>query len=110
MAESLALGKSDLIVSGISPDAIRDGDTLANDRYERELYDYVLSNPPYGTDWKCSEDALEREAKIEGSRFSHGLPPESDGQMLFLSHVVHKLKEKEHGTAKGGRAGVVTNG
>lgn len=110
MAESLALGKSDLIVSGISPDAIRDGDTLANDRYDGEKYDYVLSNPPYGSDWKRSKDAVEREAKIEGSRFSHGLPPVSDGQMLFLSHVVHKLKEKEPGTNKGGRAGVVTNG
>jgi type I restriction enzyme M protein len=110
MAESLALGKSDLIVSGISPDAIRDGDTLADDRYEGELFDYVLSNPPYGSDWKRSKDAVEREAKIEGSRFSHGLPPVSDGQMLFLSHVVHKLKEREHGTTNGGRAGVVTNG
>lgn len=110
MAESLALGKSDLIVSGISPDAIRDGDTLADDRYEGEQYDYVLSNPPYGTDWKRSKAAVEGESKVEGSRFSHGLPPTSDGQMLFLSHVVHKLKEKEHGTTKGGRAGVVTNG
>ncbi|MFC0582480.1 HsdM family class I SAM-dependent methyltransferase [Micrococcoides hystricis] len=110
MAESLALGKSDLIVSGISPDAIRDGDTLADDRYEGELFDYVLSNPPYGSDWKRSKDAVEREAKIEGSRFSHGLPPVSDGQMLFLCHVVHKLKEREHGTTNGGRAGVVTNG
>lgn len=110
MAESLALGKSDLIVSGISPEAIRDGDTLADDRYEGEKYDYVLSNPPYGTDWKRSKAAVERESKVEGSRFSHGLPPTSDGQMLFLSHVVHKLKEKEHGTTKGGRAGVVTNG
>lgn len=110
MAESLALGKSDLIVSGISPDAIRDGDTLADDRYGGEQYDYVLSNPPYGTDWKRSKNAVERESKVEGSRFSHGLPPTSDGQMLFLSHVVHKLKEKEHGTTKGGRAGVVTNG
>lgn len=110
MAESLALGKSDLIVSGESPDAIRDGDTLANDRYAGEQYDYVLSNPPYGTDWKRSKDAVVRDSKIEGSRFSHGLPPVSDGQMLFLSHVVHKLKDKEHGTTKGGRAGVVTNG
>ncbi|OKX88112.1 type I restriction-modification system subunit M [Corynebacterium glutamicum] len=110
MAESLALGKSDLIVSGISPDAIRDGDTLADDRYEGEQYDYVLSNPPYGSSYVRSKDAVERESKIEGSRFSHGLPPVSDGQMLFLSHVVHKLKEKEHGTTKGGRAGVVTNG
>lgn len=110
MAESLALGKSDLIVNGISPDAIRDGDTLADDRYAGEQYDYVLSNPPYGSDWKRSKDAVAREAKITDSRFSHGLPPVSDGQMLFLSHVVHKLKDKEPGTTKGGRAGVVTNG
>lgn len=110
MAESLALGKSDLIVSGLAPDAIRDGDTLSNDRYEGEQYDYVLSNPPYGTDWKRSKDAVESEAKIDGSRFSHGLPATSDGQMLFLCHVVHKLKDKEPGTTKGGRAGVVTNG
>lgn len=110
MAESLALGKSDLIVAGISPDAIRDGDTLSVDRYEDELFDYVLANPPYGTDWKRSKDSVVNEARIEGSRFSHGLPPVSDGQMLFLCHIVHKLKEREPGTTKGGRAGVVTNG
>jgi len=110
MPESLALGKSDLIVSGLSPDAIRSGDTLADDRYEGEQFDYVLSNPPYGTKWERSEDAVKREAKIEGSRFSHGLPATSDGQMLFLCHVVHKMKEAEPGTTKGGRAGVVTNG
>ncbi|KAA8719360.1 type I restriction-modification system subunit M [Corynebacterium spheniscorum] len=110
MAESLALGKSDLIVAGISPDAIREGDTLSVDRYEDELFDYVLANPPYGTDWKRSKDSVVNEARIEGSRFSHGLPPVSDGQMLFLCHIVHKLKEREPGTTKGGRAGVVTNG
>lgn len=110
MAESLALGKSDLIVSGVAPEAIRDGDTLANDRFEGDQFDYVLSNPPYGTDWKRSKDSVEAEAQIPGSRFSHGLPPVSDGQMLFLSHVVHKLKDAEEGTTKGGRAGVVTNG
>lgn len=110
MAESLALGKSDLIVAGISPDAIRDGDTLSVDCYEDELFDYVLANPPYGTDWKRSKDSVVNEARIEGSRFSHGLPPVSDGQMLFLCHIVHKLKEREPGTTKGGRAGVVTNG
>lgn len=71
---------------------------------------FIVSNPPYGSDWKKSKDAVAAEATRAGSRFSHGLPPVSDGQMLFLCHVVDKLKDAEEGTTKGGRGGVVTNG
>ncbi|WP_304348465.1 class I SAM-dependent DNA methyltransferase [Corynebacterium frankenforstense] len=110
MLKSYALGRSDLIMAGVDPTGLQFGDTLADDRYEDRTFDYVLSNPPYGTDWKRSKDAVGAEAKIEGSRFSHGLPAVSDGQMLFLSHVVHKLNPAKKGTTKGGRAGVVTNG
>lgn len=110
MADSYALGKSDLIVAGAQPDAIRREDTLKVDMYEGQQFDYVLSNPPYGSDWNRSRSFVEAEAKKEGSRFSHGLPAVSDGQMLFLCHVVHKMKEAVPGTTKGGRAGVVTNG
>lgn len=110
MPKSYALGKSDLIVAGADPDQLKLGDTLADDKFEGEQFDYVLSNPPYGTDWKKSQDAVQAEAKLEGSRFSHGLPAVSDGQMLFLSHVVHKLRDAEEGSTKGGRGGVVTNG
>ncbi|KAB1550742.1 N-6 DNA methylase [Corynebacterium sp. zg254] len=110
MPKSYALGRSDLIVSGVDPTSLQLGDTLTNDRYEGQQFDYVLSNPPYGTDWKKSKDAVTAESKREGSRFSHGLPPVNDGQMLFLCHVVDKLKDAEPGTTKGGRGGVVTNG
>nr|WP_306429011.1 class I SAM-dependent DNA methyltransferase [Corynebacterium sp. 76QC2CO] len=110
MPKSFALGRSDLVVSGVDPNALQFGDTLVNDRYEGQQFDYVLSNPPYGSDWKKSKNAVIAEANREGSRFSHGLPPVSDGQMLFLCHVVDKLKDAEEGTTKGGRGGVVTNG
>lgn len=110
MSKSYALGRSDLIVAGADPNNLKQGDTLANDKYTGEQFDYVLSNPPYGSDWKKSKDAVVAESKIEGSRFSHGLPAVSDGQMLFLCHVVDKLKDAEPGTTKGGRGGVVTNG
>ncbi|WP_136141541.1 type I restriction-modification system subunit M [Corynebacterium endometrii] len=110
MVKSYALGRSDLIVAGADPNAMKLGDTLADDKYTGDQFDYVLSNPPYGSDWKKSKDAVTTESKIEGSRFSHGLPPVSDGQMLFLCHVVDKLKDAEKGTTKGGRGGVVTNG
>ncbi|MGZ7495672.1 type I restriction-modification system subunit M [Corynebacterium sp. ZY180755] len=110
MPKSYALGRSDLVVSGVDPNALQFGDTLANDRYEGQQFDYVLSNPPYGSNWNKSKDAVTAEAKREGSRFSHGLPPVPDGQMLFLCHVVDKLKDAEEGTTKGGRGGVVTNG
>lgn len=110
MPESYALGKSDLIVAGAEPEAIRLGDTLIDDKYVDQQFDYVLSNPPYGTDWKAVRSQVQAEAAEDGSRFSHGLSPVSDGQMLFVSHVVHKLKDPVPGTTKGGRAGVVTNG
>ncbi|WP_281247306.1 type I restriction-modification system subunit M [Corynebacterium phocae] len=102
MAESYALGASDLIVSGEDPDVLKLGDTLTDDQYADQKFDYVLANPPYGTDWKRSKAAVEAEAKIEGSRFNHGLPPTSDGQMLFLTHIVDKLTPKVSETAGGG--------
>ncbi len=110
MPKSYALGRSDLIMTGVDPANLQLGDTLADDKYAREQFDYVLSNPPYGSDWKRSKDAVTEESKIDGSRFSHGLPPVSDGQMLFMCHVVDKLKDAEPGTTKGGRGGIVTNG
>lgn len=110
MPKSYALGRSDLVVSGVDPNSLQLGDTLSNDCYKGQQFDYVLSNPPYGSDWKKSKDAVTAESKKDGSRFSHGLPPVSDGQMLFLCHVVDKLKDAVPGTTKGGRGGVVTNG
>lgn len=108
-ASSFAIGKADLLIQGGRPDAIRHGNTLTHDLYEGKTFDYVMSNPPYGTDWSADREQVLEEAEHPGSRFSHGLPGSSDGQMLFLSHVVSKMRSAGPDGA-GGRAGVVMNG
>lgn len=65
------------------------------------------TEPPYGFDWKASQEAVKKEALAQGSRFSHGLPSVGDGQMLFLSHLAHKMRPAHEG---GGRVGIVLNG
>ncbi|MDN5821012.1 MAG: type I restriction-modification system subunit M, partial [Brachybacterium sp.] len=108
-SSSFAIGKADLLIQGGRPDAIRHGNTLTHDLYAGKTFDYVMSNPPYGTDWSADKEMVLEEAETPGSRFSHGLPGSSDGQMLFLSHVVSKMRPAgPDGT--GGRAGVVMNG
>ncbi|MFD5867534.1 N-6 DNA methylase [Corynebacterium sp. NPDC060344] len=106
---SYGIGKADLLIQGGRPDSIRHGNTLSNDKYAGQTFDYIITNPPYGSDWSADYASVVEEAGIEGSRFSHGLPAKSDGQMLFLSHVAHKLTPA-HGETGGGRAGVVMNG
>lgn len=66
-----------------------------------------MSNPPYGVDWKASQETVKKEALGQDSRFSHGLPSIGDGQMLFLSHLASKMRPAHDG---GGRAGIVLNG
>lgn len=103
MPAAYALGKADLLIQGGRPDAIRQGDTLIADLYDDQTFDYVLSNPPFGGDWEVEEKSVREQAKTPGSRFSHGLPSKSDGQMLFLCHCASKLNPN------GGRAAVVSN-
>ena len=105
--ESYAICKSDMIAKGQDATNIRLGDTLAADQFWDRTFDFCMSNPPYGVDWKASEQTVKREALKQGSRFSHGLPSIGDGQMLFLSHLAHKLRPAHEG---GGRAGIVLNG
>ncbi|WP_096905130.1 class I SAM-dependent DNA methyltransferase [Dietzia sp. WMMA184] len=104
-----AIGKADLLIQGGRPESIKQGDTLREDRYEGDTFDYVLSNPPFGSDWSVSKVEVMRQAAVPGSRFSHGLPATSDGQMLFLSHVASKMAPRGANGA-GGRAAVVSNG
>ncbi|MGY0386373.1 type I restriction-modification system subunit M [Nocardioides sp. WG-D5] len=108
MPNSYALGKADLLIQGGLPDAIRKGDTLIRDEYEDRQFDYVLSNPPFGTDWEVEYDSVVRQSKVDGTRFSHGLPGKSDGQMLFLAHCASKLAPAGK-AGHGGRAAVVSN-
>src|SRR5690606_1314600 len=107
--QSYAICKSDMIAKGQDASNIRRGDTLADDLFAGERFDYVLSNAPYGVDWKASQKAITEHVQQAGdaSRFPGGLPPISDGQMLFLQHVATKLEKKHAG---GGRAGIVLNG
>jgi len=114
--QSYAVCKSDLLIKGHDPSNIQLGDTLADDRFPGQTFDYCLSNPPYGDDWKKSQAAVLAELKElgEASRFYVGAkepkkntPAVSDGQMLFLRHLVAKMRPKSKG---GGRAAIVMNG
>ena len=108
MPSAFALGKADLLIQGGRPDAIKQGNTLVEDLYEGQTFDYVLSNPPFGIDWEVEEKSVQEQAKTPGSRFSHGLPSISDGQMLFLAHCASKLSPAGK-NGQGGRAAVVSN-
>ncbi|MDC1205350.1 type I restriction-modification system subunit M [Candidatus Pacebacteria bacterium] len=110
-----AVAKSDMLIKGENPDLIRGGEkdhskasTLANDQFYGETFDYALSNPPYGVDWKKDKDVVTREAKRGfAGRFGAGLPRISDGQLLFTQHLVSKMKSASDG---GSRVAVVHNG
>jgi len=110
--ESYAMCKADMIGKGQSVDAIQRGDTLSNDLHAHVQFDYCLSNPPYGGDWKASEPTVRKEAALgDKGRFGAGLPRISDGQLLFLQHLVSKLRPAKSGQANsGGRAAIVLNG
>lgn len=107
--QSYAICKSDLIGKGQPADNIKRGDTLQHDQHAGHRFDYVLSNPPYGGDWKASQAAVLAEIAQGGAanRFPGGTPAISDGQMLFLQLVASKLRLPSDG---GGRAGIVLNG
>ena len=107
--QSYAICKSDMVAKGQDAGNIKRGDTLADDLFAGRTFDYCLSNPPYGVDWKASQDAVVSEYEHGGSysRFPGGLPPISDGQMLFLQHLATKMRPVEDG---GGRAAIVLNG
>ncbi|GAB3188979.1 type I restriction enzyme M protein [Micromonospora palomenae] len=106
--QSYAICKSDLLAKGQSPDNIKLGDTLADDKFPGLTFDYCLANPPYGVDWKASEKAVKNEHKRGfAGRFGPGLPGVGDGQMLFLLHLAAKMRPASQG---GGRVGVIMNG
>ncbi|HPJ17746.1 MAG TPA: class I SAM-dependent DNA methyltransferase [Actinomycetota bacterium] len=105
---SYAICKADMVIKGQPVDAIILGNTLTKDGHAGRTFNYCLSNPPYGVDWKPAQRVVVDEAK-EGfdGRFGPGLPSVSDGQMLFLLHLISKMRPKKQG---GGRAGIVLNG
>ncbi len=107
---SYAVAKSDMLIKGQDVSNVRMGDTLAEDLFAGETFDFCLSNPPYGVDWKSSEKAVRAEhARGSRGRFAAGLPSVGDGSMLFLLHVVAKMRPVD-AKGNGGRAGIVLNG
>ena len=106
--ESFGICKSDMLVTGHDPDRIAFGNTLTHDAHKGKQFHYMLSNPPYGVDWKKYQDPIREEAERLGKdgRFGVGLPRISDGQLLFLQHMVSKMRADEVGS----RIGIVMNG
>ena len=108
--ETYAICMADMLIRGQDPADIALGDTLESDKHPDERFDYQLSNPPYGVEWKPAQEAVEREhAKGAAGRFGPGLPRISDGQMLFQLNAISKLRPFINGEG-GGRIGLVHNG
>jgi type I restriction enzyme M protein len=109
--ETWAVSKSDLFMkdpTGRDADHITYGSTLSNDRHAGTTFDYLIANPPYGKDWKRDENAVRAEhERGAAGRFSPGLPRISDGQLLFLLHMLAHAKEPKEG---GSRIAIIMNG
>lgn len=91
---TMGIAVADTLIHGGDPDNMKFGDTLSDDQFEGYRFDYAISNPPFGIDWKREADAVEKEHKLgEAGRFAPGLPAKGDGQMLFLLNGISKLKE-----------------
>ncbi len=103
--ETYAIAKADMLIKGGNASGMKFGDTLSDDAYSGYEFDYIISNPPFGIDWKREKDAVEKEARLGyDGRFGPGLPSISDGQMLFMLNGVKKLKEGA------GRMAIIQNG
>lgn len=101
---TFGIAKADMLIRGGDPENMQFGDTLSDDKFNGMTFDFVISNPPFGIDWKREAVKVEAENKLgNGGRFAPGLPPKSDGQMLFLMNGIAKLKDK-------GRMAIIQNG
>jgi type I restriction enzyme M protein len=106
--KTYSICKADMLVKGQDVEKVACGDTLKEPAFRDKKFDYCLANPPYGVEWKPAMEAVEAEHKLGASgRFGAGLPRISDGQLLFLQHIVSHLKLAGNG---GGRAAIVFNG
>jgi type I restriction enzyme M protein len=107
--ESYAICKADMLIKGQDIANIVFGNTLSADGLPGRQFDYMLSNPPFGVEWKKIEKEVRREAEQQGhnGRFGPGLPRVSDGSLLFLLHLVSKMRPVKDG---GSRSGIVLNG
>lgn len=102
--ETFAIAKADTMIRGGNANNMKKGNTLSNDKFPGYTFDYCISNPPFGVDWKTAEAAVKEEHKLgDAGRFAPGLPKISDGQLLFQLNGLSKLKET-------GRMAIIHNG
>lgn len=102
--QSYAIAKSEALVSGEDADNIKLGNSFTQDRFQTNRFNYIMANPPYGVTWKKDQDFIIEESQNSNGRFYAGTPRTSDGQLLFVQHMLSKMKQE------GSRVGVVTNG
>lgn len=101
---TFAIAKADMMIRGGNPDNMRFGDTLSEDKFSGYTFRYIISNPPFGIDWKREQKAVEKEAALgEDGRFAPGLPKISDGQQLFVLNGLKKLDQR-------GKMAIIQNG
>lgn len=102
--ETFAIAKADMLIKGGNANGMKFGDTLNNDQFSGYEFDYIISNPPFGIDWRSEEASVKKEAQLGyDGRFGPGLPAISDGQLLFMLNGVKKLKDT-------GRMAIIQNG
>src|SRR5690554_2530763 len=107
--ESYAICKADMLIKGQKVERIKLGNTLSDDQLPGDHFDFMLSNPPFGVEWKKVQKAITDEHNHKGydGRFGPGLPRVSDGSLLFLMHLVSKMRPRQEG---GSRIGIILNG
>lgn len=113
--ESYAICKGDMLIKGQDVSRIKLGNTLSNDQLPLDKFDYMLSNPPFGVDWKKIEGEIIDEHIQKGfsGRFGSGLPRVSDGSLLFLLHLISKMRNSQNvddSVSHGSRIGIILNG
>ncbi|GHB67709.1 hypothetical protein GCM10008107_16450 [Psychrosphaera saromensis] len=111
--ESYAICKADMLIKGQKVDNIKLGNTLSDDQLPADKFDYMLSNPPFGVDWKKVQKKINDEHKDKGfeGRFGAGLPRVSDGSLLFLMHLISKMRPLTlNSKESGSRIGIILNG
>lgn len=101
---TFSICKSDFLITGEDPERIQLGSSLSEDAFEGRKFDYMITNPPFGVSWKSEATFIEEESKNPQGRFTAGTPRSSDGSLLFLQHMISKMKPE------GSRIGVVFNG
>ena len=103
-AQTYAICKSDMLITGEDPDSIQLGSSLSSDQFQGQRFDYMITNPPFGVSWKSEEQSVKTDAESPSGRFAVGTPRTSDGALLFLQHMLSKMEYR------GSRIGIVFNG